>query len=81
MASEEVVNGSVFAVCNNRFNFGSCRSLMLFKERQHQMGFVDITGRSIGCGYDFILAVNGPMDLVRKLRFAPVYYRGVRIGA
>ncbi len=60
--------------------FDFCCCLMLLKQRKHQMGFVHIAGRCVGCRDDLVLAVNGPMHLVGKLGFSPIHQCRVRVG-
>ncbi len=80
MAGKEVVDRSVFTVCNNRFGLDFRCCVVLLKQRKHQVGFVHIAGRCVGCRDDFFFTVNGPMHLVEKFGFPPVHQCRIRVG-
>ncbi len=80
MAGKEVVDGSVFTVCDNRLGLYLCCFLMFLKQRKHQMGFVHITGRCVGRRDDLVFSINGAMHLVGKLGFPPIHQCRVRVG-
>ena len=81
VAGKVVVDSAVLAVGNNCVHLDPGCCFMLLQKRRHHMRFVDATGCRFACGNDLVLAVNRPMHLIGKLRFAAVDYGCIRVGA
>src|SRR3989338_10421484 len=64
VTGQKVFDGSVFAVSYYGVCFYACICLMPFNERQHYMGFVDISCSGLCCSYYFTRLVYCPVYLI-----------------